>query len=253
MNLAERLVRFACNCPEEYRGQVSPTPGREVERGFGITIETEYPVALDSPDHLLTLRQDQGGSTVDNSRNREFTENLYKQFPDRKISVLDLGCSGGGFCLDVLMDYHFAVGLEGSDYCLKHQRASWSKAPHCLFTCDVSRPFRVLRFGSPVLFDVITSWEMIEHIPEERLPFLFDNIKRHLAPGGFFIGSISPVYGPPYHQTVAPRSWWEPLWASHKFTLRPDIVRRFGSQFVRGPDNNADRSFIIAVSAEEST
>lgn len=236
----------------EITAYANSTRGPLAERGFGVTVETECPVAVDSPDHLETLK-DHGasGPTTDNSRNRTFTENLYKLFPGRRISLLDLGCSGGGFALDVLMDRNFAMGLEGSDFCRKTSRGAWGVAPHSFFTCDVSRPFQVKRYGLPVRFDVVTSWEMIEHIALERLPTLLANIKRHLVPNGFFIGSISPAYGPPFHQWQAPQSWWEPFWQQHGFRLRPDLVKHFQGQFVRGPNNNADGSFVLAADVEK--
>jgi len=38
---------------------------------------------------------------------------------------MDIRCSGGGLVLDGILKGHFAIGLEGSDYSKKRQRAEW--------------------------------------------------------------------------------------------------------------------------------
>ena len=57
-----------------------------------------------------------------NHRNWRFNHNIGLLFPGRFIKVLDLGCAGGGMVHDFLDGGHVAVGLEGSDYCLKNQK-----------------------------------------------------------------------------------------------------------------------------------
>ena len=55
----------------------------------------------------------------------------------------------------------------------------------------------------------------MEHIPDEGLPRLFENLDRHLAPGGLLLFSIATFLdwdqrtGVVWHVTVKPRSWWE--------------------------------------------
>ena len=143
------------------------------------------------------------------------------------LRVLDLGCAGGGFVRSLLDDGHFAVGLEGSDYQLVNQGVEWSTIPLHLFTCDVTKPFRLTDRAThaPLLFDAITAWEVMEHIPNEGLPFLFENIHRHLAPGGVLVFSIATFLdwdhktGVVWHVTVKPRSWWEERFAELGFEV----------------------------------
>lgn len=61
----------------------------------GVCVETDYPVALDSPDHIIPW-----GTARDNSSNLRFNSKLYRlfDFTNRYPKVLDLGCSGGGLC-----------------------------------------------------------------------------------------------------------------------------------------------------------
>jgi hypothetical protein len=78
-----------------------------------IFVKTEFPVALDSPDHLCPW-----GTARDSSTNSRFNEKVYRLFEPlgRFPRVLDLGCSGGGFVRACLNDGCLAVGIEGSDF-----------------------------------------------------------------------------------------------------------------------------------------
>jgi SAM-dependent methyltransferase len=176
-------------------------------------IETDHPIAVSSNDTKFPR-----GSKNDNSISARFNRKLYELFRGAKpIRVLDIGCAGGGFVRSLLDDGHFAVGLDGSDYPFLNQTGEWATIPNHLFTCDVTKPFRLVDRAThqPILFDAITAWELMEHIPEEGLPRLFENLDRHLVPGGFLLLSIATFLdwdqptGVVWHVTVKPRSWWE--------------------------------------------
>jgi hypothetical protein len=58
---------------------------------------------------------------------------------------MDLGCSGGGLVFDFLLRGHTAVGIEGSDFSQKSQRAEWRLLNQCnLLTADITKPFQVI-------------------------------------------------------------------------------------------------------------
>jgi len=176
------------------------------------TIQTDHPVAFDTPDTTNPW-----GAANDNSH-RPIIPHICKYILGRpKLSFMDLGCSGGGLVYDFLTDGHEALGLEGSTVSLMLGRAEWGTIPNSLKTCDISRDFTVHRdIGSgksqPFKFDVISSYEVLEHIPESRLPTMLGNIRNHLNPDGFFIGSVTMisdmVNGIEYHQTIQPFEWW---------------------------------------------
>ena len=175
-------------------------------------LRTDAPIAADSPDHIVPW-----GTANDDTRDAHFNEKLYEFMAyHRPLYVLDLGCAGGGFVRSLLEDGHFALGLEGSDYSQKRWRAQWGNIPHHLKTCDITKPFAVLdrETSERVLFDVITAWEVIEHIPEADLDQLFRNILDHLKADGYFMGSVctvpdvDPKTGANWHQSVYPREWW---------------------------------------------
>ena len=151
-----------------------------------------------------------------------------------------------------------AVGLEGSDYSRKHKRAEWGTIPNFLFTADVTANFDVYiesnNHRESLRFEVVTAWEMIEHIAESDLPNLAANVMKHLMPEGLWIMSISPleeiINGVRLHQTVHPKSWWIEMFKSIGFEHLEPYVDYFNSQFVRGPKYGAPGSFHLVLSLD---
>ena len=152
-----------------------------------VMVETDFPIAFDSPDYVFPW-----GTRHDNSTNLAFIADVTQHF-NRKLKFLDLGCAGGQLAVDFFLQGDFAIGLEGSDYSLQHDRPNWiTHHNSVLFTCDVSRPFKIVEADSiPVKFDCITAWEVTEHIHPDRLEIYFRNIWEHLADDGVFIGSVA--------------------------------------------------------------
>ena len=184
---------------------------KNIENTSGaIKLETEYPVAYESNDHIVPH-----GTVRDDTRYPRFIHACEMYFKDiTKLAFVDLGCSSGGIVLDALLRGHEAVGLEGSDESFKQQRAQWRVIPKNLFTCDVTKPFVLKKDGSRKEFDVISAWEMLEHIKEDDLDGLLTNIKVHLKSGGIFVGSIAnwddidEETGVNWHVNLHPYEWW---------------------------------------------
>ena len=203
---------------------------------MSIFLKTDHPIALDSPDHIRPL-----GTARDNYENPVFNQHLLRLFNGRKPTVLDLGCAGGGMVRSLIDDGCLAIGLEGSDYSLKSQRAEWGVIPDNLLTCDIGFPFTLsIDNDEPFEFDAITAWEFLEHLPEDRLPVMIDNIRRHLKLGGFMIGSSTDVRYSEHHQTCKPLEWWERLFKKYGFIHRTDLLQRFdeAKAWVRRVDFN---------------
>lgn len=218
----------------------------------GILFRCERDVAFDSMDHMFPW-----GTLRDNSCNRRFNRKLYNLFPKKRhIRVLDLGCSGGGFVRSCIEDGHFAIGLEGSDWSKKMKRAEWATIPDFLFTCDITRNFEIMLEWDErrelLEFDVVTSWDVMEHIHEERLPDVAGNVSRHLAPDGLWISSIDPyediVDEVNLHSTMHGKQWWIDRFREYGFVHREEYVRYFNTQFVRGPKYDAPDSFHLVLS-----
>jgi Methyltransferase domain len=213
-----------------------------------IFIETPKPIAYDSPDHIEPV-----GTAADNSTSRRFNAKLFRLIPPNEVRLLDVGCSGGGLVKSILDDGGFAVGIEGSDYSLRHKRAEWATIPDHLFTTDATVPFQLSEEAgagkTPLQFNVITAWEFFEHIAEEHIAGIVANILRHLAPRGIVLASIAPYEqvtenGVRLHQTVQQKPWWIDTFSKLGLQNRPEIEDYFHFDWVRGaPD---DISFPVA-------
>ncbi len=187
-----------------------------------ISLVTDYPVAYESLDHLYPH-----GTIRDNTRYPRFVEKCEQIFSAKNgLAFLDLGCSGGGMVLEASLRGHISFGLEGSDSSKKEQRAEWRLLGSRLQTCDITKEFLLQREdGAIQRFDIITAWEVLEHIAECDLPQLFRNIKRHLTPDGYFVGSIAnwddidPDSGVNWHITVHPYEWWRDIFMDYGFEI----------------------------------
>lgn len=198
-----------------------------------ITLKCKKPIALDSPDHLHPW-----GTRRDNSRNPRFITKLERLFGNRQFSVLDLGCSGGGFVRDCFESGNVAVGLEGSDYSKKTGRAEWKTIPSNLFTCDITKPFQLYMDRKEAKFDIITMWEVIEHIKEEDLPQLFENIRQHMKLSSLVIISTTSksdvIDGAELHQCRHGKDWWLQIAAKEGFVASTAHESYFRGQYIRG-------------------
>jgi cyclopropane fatty-acyl-phospholipid synthase-like methyltransferase len=172
---------------------------------------------------------------------------------DEMMSVLDLGCSGGGQVRSFIEQGYLAVGIEGSDLSARQLRAEWLTIPDYLFTADITKPFRLqtAKGREGMRFGVVTAWEVIEHIAEADLPQVLANVDAHLMPGGLVIMSVSPksdiINGVELHQTVKPRAWWEAFLTASGWTNHPKLVSYFDGDFVRA-EPNAPGSFHVVLS-----
>lgn len=161
---------------------------------------------------------------------------------------------------DCLDDGCLSVGIEGSDYSKRFRRAEWATIPDFLFTCDITGNFDVLldvgQKPERIKFDVVTSWEVIEHIAEKDLAKVAENVKKHLAPHGIWIMSVSPneevLEGVVLHQTVQPMDWWVRKFASLGLVHRPEFVEYLNTQFIRGPKFNAPGSFHLVLALPDA-
>lgn len=200
-------------------------------------VETNHPVAFESPDHIFPR-----GTEFDNSRNRKFVIHmdslLRTSFSKDTLNFADLGCSGGGLVSDFLTLRWRAVGLEGSDYSLKHRRAEWKRlANRNLFTCNIAKPYRIILDGQNAKFHLITAWEVLEHIPIDSLESVFSGIIDHLESGGYFIASTTETpdfdHGVEFHQTQWTNSQWRNYIAQKWPQMVPVAVGLKTHQFVR--------------------
>lgn len=151
-------------------------------------------------------------------------------------NVLDLGGGMGMFSKFLKTTYpHFNV--NHSDFEIKKEHLALKE----LGVNTLAINFLEDKFGHDS-FDLITMWEVIEHVPFEKLDGILDNIWEALKPDGFFTFSTpdfdSPLtkvldfyYAcPPFHLTCFSTSWLKnyflkkPKWKIHKISYSSDLM-----------------------------
>lgn len=191
-----------------------------------ITCETKYPVAFEAPDHIAPK-----GTAENNSTNKYFVlhmdAKLHREFKQDNLCFMDLGCSGGQLVADFMKLRWKSLGLEGSDFSLKHCRANWATLANTnLFTADITKPFQIRIDNQSAKFHLITAWEVMEHIATADLGQVFRNIIEHLEPGGYFIASTmesSDIHeGLELHQT----RWSNTKWRAYVAENFPELENR---------------------------
>ena len=96
-------------------------------------------------------------------------------------------------------------GIDGSEAAMSQGKAQLPASNYSV--ADVCLPLEVLTVGNvPAQFDVVSALELIEHIPESKLPALFENIIR-IKPK-FVVFSIGLQPDPPYHVNLKSMSEW---------------------------------------------
>ena len=210
---------------QHYRDLVDLVTGeKSIRHNRNIKLVTQYPVAYDSPDHLDPI-----GTINDNTRNYGFYKKCRLLYGD-SLSFLDLGCAGGGLVFEFALNGHVSIGLEGSDISKSLARVNWRTIPNNLFCCDITKEYELIDYTKNVTsrFNVISCWEVLEHIPEDGLETFFHNVKKHSEDGGIFIGSIATfsIEGG-HHATVQDKDWWVNKFFECGFRMLPEAEINF--------------------------
>lgn len=190
-------------------------------------IITSHPIAYTSSDHTQPC-----GTKHDNSKNETYVNELISIF-GKNMHYMDLGCAGGGFVSQFLEANVFAVGIEGSDLSLTNKRAEWNRFEDYLFTADIEHPFKIVdENNNQIYFDAISAFDVLEHIHKEHMDILFETVKMHLKPNGWFVTGIAEFPHEPYHVTVEKKEWWLDFFKKHNFIFLEDKLEgnKFGRQ-----------------------
>lgn len=153
-----------------------------------------------------------------------FIYEIEKLITKKQISFLDIGCGSGALPFQFLKNGHFSVGLDGSDFCKNSKKGYWIYND-LLKTCDVTKNFHIEINNETRKFDIVTMWEVFEHIPEDQIKSVLSNVFENLEQDGFFIGSISkleysnPKTGNVYHVTLMDFSWWKEKFEESGFIM----------------------------------
>lgn len=185
-------------------------------------------LALDSNDHL------EPESTFEGTVSRpEFVLACGRIIEKDKLNFLDFGCGSGALVFDFLARGHFAIGLDGSDAAKTMDYGYWNFIKH-LHNCDVTKAFG---FFTPekkkIKFDIVSMWEVFEHVPETQCGLVLQNIRENLNDDGLFVGLISLLEyvnqhtGVPYHVTLKEKTWWTKLFSDYGLEIVDSDFRDF--------------------------
>ena len=183
-------------------------------KNYDFQVLTEKPIAMTSPDHCSPADFQEYQTT----RSQRFICRVEQIFQKKPIKHIDLGCGRGGITLDFLLRKNISIGLEGTDiFSISFEREWDILAGRNLFTADVCEEFKIIykeknRNEEPFQADIITAFELLEHLPEEKLSGFFKNIVDHLTVSGLFVCSISygsyMINGIEHHLCRHPKDWW---------------------------------------------
>lgn len=132
--------------------------------------------------------------------------------------VLDVGC-GLGFVVYYLRKFGIeAYGIDISDYAVEH--ALPSVKPYIKSGSILKIPFK------DNSFDLITSFDALEHIPEEQLSAAIDEctrVSKKLQFHKIFTKDTNWLKGyldrDPSHVSVLTDEWWKGLWSKKKLKV----------------------------------
>jgi predicted TPR repeat methyltransferase len=145
-------------------------------------------------------------------------------FNQRNVNYLDLGCAGAAIVEAMLNKGHNAFGIDGSDAQKKQGLNSWGRIPERLFNADITEPFHFIEeeTNEKVKFDVISAWDVMEHLYEDKLPGFCKNINNNLKSDGFFVCGIADFEDEGYHITLHNKEWWVDMFDKHGLKLISD-------------------------------
>ena len=172
-----------------------------------VTLIAEAELAVTSADHLVP-----DSTTEGVYRDTFFVKECMRSLGN-DLTTLDIGTGAGGIVYEFAKNGARSFGIEGSDHCKMNKIGYWSVLGDNLFTCDATRPFYFADDRGRLAFDLITSWEVMEHIQESDIPGLLSNVHDNLSEKGWFVGSVSTIEyngkdGTVYHVTIRDKEWW---------------------------------------------
>lgn len=135
---------------------------------------------------------------------------LYGHAPDRPM-LLDVGCAHGFFVRAAQSAGFDAVGIDLSDWAV-------SQAPPEVKGKVMCGTAQYLPWPDDT-FDVVCSWEFLEHVPEWCQTRVVDEMLRVLRPDGMLVHRIGMDAFDSTHRVVEGRPYWEAVFD------RPDLSR----------------------------
>jgi cyclopropane fatty-acyl-phospholipid synthase-like methyltransferase len=159
----------------------------------------------------------------DDPRWNEILNVIEKPYGNQSLTMLDVGAAKGWFVHHANVRGHDAFGVDISRYAVDN----------CAPMARQSLTLANVEYGLPYateVFDILTSWEFFEHIPEGSVGKIIDDMYRVLKVGGELWLRIALSDGASVetdvdvtHVTMKPRAWWEKVIAERQPMLIPII------------------------------
>lgn len=139
---------------------------------------------------------------------------------------LDYGC-GAGFAVELMGSYHFRKHSHGADVSAKMAASANARmGMDLVHVIENGRtPF------ADEYFDLITCFDVLEHIDASDIPATRDEIFRILKPGGMLFCNISLRLSETYdfdgrdlHRTVEKPDWWDAIFDFDEFTFTREFM-----------------------------
>jgi cyclopropane fatty-acyl-phospholipid synthase-like methyltransferase len=145
-------------------------------------------------------------------------------FNNKTINYLDLGCAGAALVESMFNKGHNSFGIDGSDSQKKQGLNSWGRIPERLFNADITEPFHFVDedTNEKFKFNVISAWDVMEHLYEDKLPGFCDNLKNNLKSDGYFVCGIADFEDEGYHVTIHNKEWWIDMFDKNGLVLITD-------------------------------
>lgn len=165
-------------------------------------------------------------------------------------SVLELGC-GAAHLFGLLRSYGISdyVGIDGSPYFLELNPRLRGHEDH-FRTLNLQQEIRLEQDGQPLIFDVLCSFEVLEHIREEVVDELLATMRNHMRAGSVAFLTASTLGGMDVHVLVRDRPWWLERFARHGLHPRADeerLRRRIGRRHPFNWQPHSTNTFALEV------
>jgi len=137
-------------------------------------------------------------------------------------SIIELGCGPAHlfffFSRYGIRDY---IGMDGNPLLLCFTRHVQGNERH-FHILDLQQEIRLSQGKEPLTFDVLCSFEVLEHIREDRLGAFLQTIRNHMHTASTLLCTASTVDWMDVHVLVRSREWWLDRFAKAGLVPRRD-------------------------------
>jgi SAM-dependent methyltransferase len=151
---------------------------------------------------------------------RTIAQLVRRHIGKQDFSILELGCGSGelGHFLGEIGVRRY-LGVDANPLAIRHSPHIRERPRH--YRCLDLQEEIDLRYA----FDVVCSFEVLEHLREDRLDAILATIRRHMGPASMFLGTASLRSDTDVHITVHERDWWLGRFKKHGLLEKADHAR----------------------------